>query len=98
MKKWLACMAILMATTSTAAHAQRQERLRPARVAVERTCPLTPVTAIEGERSQNFQESAFGLALANIGASFVGDLAGAGINAIADALDRASQERGYGHG
>ncbi|MGH6909084.1 MAG: hypothetical protein ACREEG_02780 [Phenylobacterium sp.] len=86
--------AALMFSSSTWA-ADRIEAVTPARLAVRSNCIVAPATATIEERAADAKESAFGLALATVGAKFIGDLAGAGLAALGDAISTASQEHGY---
>lgn len=75
--------------------ADRIDAVTQARVVVRSDCLIAPPTATTPERAADAKESAFGLAFATMGAKFVGDLAGAGLNALGEAISAASQEHGY---
>lgn len=70
------------------AAAQRSERINRGTVFVTEKCPLSPDAAAPNEAAREFL-------FAPILGAFAGELIGAGVNALAQALDRATQERGF---
>jgi hypothetical protein len=70
------------------AAAQRAERINRGTVFVTEKCPLSPDAAAPNEAAREFL-------FAPILGAFAGELIGAGVNALAQALDRATQERGF---
>lgn len=77
------------------AFAQRPERVTEARAFVRDQCLIAPQDAAAPQSDDFKQESLLGVALAGVAASFVGDLAAAGVSALADAINSASQEAGF---
>ena len=75
------------------ASAQRTDLVSPARAAVFDSCPMTPTTAMQGEREA--QEEIFGALIGTLLAGIAGDLVKSGLNAAGDALEAASREQGY---
>ncbi len=86
--------ATVAASTSLSA-AERRDTVVPVQMAVRDSCIVAPTGATKAERVLDAKESAFGVALGTMGAKFVGDLVGAGLDALGTAIETASAEHGY---
>jgi hypothetical protein len=96
MRKWhLVFAASAVALVPTAASAQRSERVNRSILVVSEECPISSTAYVRQVRDAQTREAFFGPILGPLIASTVGDAVGAGISALGNALDRASQERGF---
>jgi hypothetical protein len=89
----IALTAFLQATTASSA--ERTDRITRAQVFVTERCLLAPNKAAEAQYDDAAQESLLSAAIAGVAVAFVGDLAAAGVTALATEIDAASRETGF---
>ncbi len=80
-----------LAATPVAAQTPRAEAVQSVRMFTAPTCPITPADALLTERTKTLESAGI---VATLVGGVVGDLVGSGLNAIGEALEDASKEKG----